>query len=88
MLRRLYYWTLSLRCATMGARGVSGAVSSHRRAPSFRSRPDAMLVPMALARPDQAFFYAFITTIHPPLQAACSVILIGAPCSTNRSGSG
>lgn len=61
MFRRLYDWTLSLagRPAAPWALGaVSFAESSF-----FPVPPDVMLVPMALARPDRAWFYALVTTI-------------------------
>ncbi len=61
MLRRLYYWTLSLAArpwATWGLGAVSFTESS-----VFPIPPDAMLVPMALARPERAYFYALITTL-------------------------
>ncbi|MCG6121859.1 MAG: DedA family protein [Microvirga sp.] len=61
MLRRLYHWTLSLAArpwAPWALGGVSFVESS-----VFPIPPDAMLVPMALARPERAFFYAFIATI-------------------------
>ncbi|TVR10217.1 MAG: DedA family protein [Salinarimonadaceae bacterium] len=61
MLRRLYHWTLSLAArpwAPWALGGVSFVESS-----VFPIPPDAMLVPMALARPRRAFFYAFITTV-------------------------
>ena len=50
MLRRLYDWTLSL--------AVSFAESSF-----FPVPPDVMLVPMALARPERAWFYATVCTL-------------------------
>lgn len=61
MLRRLYHWTLSLAArpwAPWALGGVSFVESS-----VFPIPPDAMLVPMALARPRRAFFYALVTTI-------------------------
>lgn len=61
MLRRLYHWTLSLAArpwAPWALGGVSFVESSF-----FPIPPDAMLVPMALARPRQAYFYALVTTI-------------------------
>ena len=61
MFRRLYDWTLSLagRPAAPYALGaVSFAESSF-----FPVPPDVMLVPMTLARPDRAWFYALVTTL-------------------------
>ena len=61
MLRRLYDWTLSLAAkpsAPYALAAVSFAESSF-----FPVPPDVMLVPMMLARPDKAWFYAGICTI-------------------------
>ncbi|MBL0406189.1 DedA family protein [Microvirga aerilata] len=61
MLRRLYDWTLSLaarRSAPYALAAVSFSESSF-----FPVPPDVMLVPMMLARPDKAWFYATICTI-------------------------
>src|SRR3569833_1058642 len=61
MLRRLYDWTLreaeKPRAAyTMGA--ISFAESSF-----FPIPPDAFLIPLCLARPDKAYFYAAVCTV-------------------------
>ena len=61
MLRRLYDWTLSLAgrpVAPYALGAVSFAESSF-----FPVPPDVMMVPMALARPDRAWFYALVTTV-------------------------
>jgi membrane protein YqaA with SNARE-associated domain len=61
MLRRLYDWVLALSArpsAPWALAGVSFAESSF-----FPIPPDAMLVPMCLARPDRAFFYAGLCTV-------------------------
>lgn len=61
MLRRLYNWVIALaerKSAPWALSGVSFAESSF-----FPIPPDAMLVPMCLARPDRAYFYAFICTL-------------------------
>ena len=61
MLRRLYDWILALSArpsAPYALAGVSFAESSF-----FPIPPDAMLVPMCLARPNKAFFYATVCTI-------------------------
>lgn len=61
MLRRLYDRTLALaghRRAPAALAGISFIESS-----VFPIPPDALLVPMAIARPDRAFFYATICTI-------------------------
>jgi membrane protein YqaA with SNARE-associated domain len=60
MLRRLYDWTLSL-AASPSAPYALGAVS-FAESSFFPVPPDVMLVPMALARPDRAWFYAFVCT--------------------------
>jgi membrane protein YqaA with SNARE-associated domain len=60
MLRRLYDWTLSLAAkpsAPYALAAVSFAESSF-----FPIPPDVMLVPMMLARPDRAWFYALVCT--------------------------
>lgn len=61
MLRRLYHWTLSLAARPWAPWGL-GAVSFSESS-VFPIPPDAMLVPMALARPERAYFYALITTL-------------------------
>jgi membrane protein YqaA with SNARE-associated domain len=61
MFRKLYDWTLSLaqkRHATWALAGVSFAESSF-----FPIPPDVLLVPMALAKPKRALFYAGICTL-------------------------
>jgi membrane protein YqaA with SNARE-associated domain len=61
MLRRLYDWTLSLAArpsAPYALAAVSFAESSF-----FPVPPDVMLLPMALARPDRAWFYALVCTV-------------------------
>ena len=61
MLRRLYAWVLALSekpSAPWALAGVSFTESSF-----FPIPPDVMLVPMCLARPDRAFFYAGVCTI-------------------------
>ena len=61
MLRRLYDWCIAAaerRSATWILGAVSFAESSF-----FPVPPDAMLIPMALARPDRAYFYAAVCTI-------------------------
>jgi membrane protein YqaA with SNARE-associated domain len=61
MLRRLYDWILALSArpsAPYALAGVSFAESSF-----FPIPPDAMLVPMCLAQPKRAFFYATVCTI-------------------------
>lgn len=61
LLRRLYHWVLELAgkpFAPWALGGVSFAESSF-----FPIPPDAMLIPMCLARPRRAFWYATICTV-------------------------
>lgn len=61
MLRKLYDWVFSLarsRHATPALAVVSFAESSF-----FPVPPDVMLAPMILARPEKAYFYAFVCTV-------------------------
>lgn len=61
MLRRLYDWTLSLAAkprATWALGAISFAESS-----VFPVPPDVMLVPMSLAAPKKAWFYALVCTL-------------------------
>lgn len=60
MLRKLYDWVFALarsRHATPALAVVSFAESSF-----FPVPPDVMLAPMILARPEKAYFYAFVCT--------------------------
>ena len=61
MLRRLYDWCIDAagkRHAAWIMGGVSFAESSF-----FPIPPDAMLIPISLARPDRAYYFATICTI-------------------------
>jgi membrane protein YqaA with SNARE-associated domain len=61
MLRRLYDWCIAAAdrpSASWALGAVSFAESSF-----FPIPPDAMLVPMSLARPDKAYFYAALCTV-------------------------
>jgi membrane protein YqaA with SNARE-associated domain len=61
MLRRLYDWCI----ATAGkphAAWIMGVVSFVESS-FFPVPPDAMLIPMSLARPDKAYFYATVCTL-------------------------
>lgn len=61
MFRKLYDWVFSLarhRHATPALAVISFAESS-----IFPVPPDVMLAPMILARPDKAYFYAFVCTV-------------------------
>lgn len=60
MLRRLYQWVIDLAerpSASWALAGVSFAESSF-----FPVPPDVMLVPMCVAKPEKAWWYAFICT--------------------------
>jgi membrane protein YqaA with SNARE-associated domain len=62
MLRRLYDWCIAAAdkpYATWLLGIVSFVESSF-----FPVPPDAMLIPMALARPERAFYYATVCTIR------------------------
>lgn len=61
MFKRLYHWTLSLAekpKATYALAAVSFAESS-----IFPIPPDVLLAPMALAKPQKAWFYAAVCTV-------------------------
>ena len=61
LLRKLYDWVFSLarsKHATPALAVVSFAESS-----IFPVPPDVMLAPMILARPEKAYFYAFVCTV-------------------------
>jgi membrane protein YqaA with SNARE-associated domain len=61
MLRRLYDWVLSLAArpsAVWALAAVSFAESSF-----FPVPPDAMLIPMVIARPERAWLYALVCTV-------------------------
>jgi membrane protein YqaA with SNARE-associated domain len=61
MFKKLYHWTLALaesKRASWALGGVAFAESSF-----FPIPPDVVLVPMALARPERAWFYAGICTL-------------------------
>lgn len=61
MLRRVYDWCI----ATAGKPHATWAMGSVSFAESsfFPVPPDAMLIPMSLARPDKAYYYAFVCTV-------------------------
>ena len=60
MLRRLYDWCMEA-AGKPHASWILGAVSFVESS-FFPVPPDAMLIPMALARPDRAYSYAFLCT--------------------------
>ena len=75
MLRRMYDWCIEAAgkpYATWLLGAVSFAESSF-----FPVPPDVMLVPMSLARPDRAFYYAAVCTITSVLGGVLGY-LIGA----------
>jgi membrane protein YqaA with SNARE-associated domain len=61
MLRRLYDWTIALS-ARPSAIWTLGAIS-FAESSVFPIPPDMILIPMCLARPHRAFFYAGICTV-------------------------
>jgi membrane protein YqaA with SNARE-associated domain len=61
MLRRLYDWCIGA-AGQPHAAWIMGAVS-FAESSFFPVPPDIMLIPMALARPDRAWFYATVCTL-------------------------
>jgi membrane protein YqaA with SNARE-associated domain len=61
MLRRLYDWCVNA-AGKPHATWILGAVS-FAESSFFPAPPDVMLIPMSLARPDQAWFYAAVCTV-------------------------
>ena len=61
MLRRLYDWCIAAADKPYAA-WLLGAVS-FAESSFFPVPPDAMLVPMSLARPERAYYFAFICTV-------------------------
>src|SRR5712691_12669845 len=61
MLRRLYDWCIAA-AGKPHASWIMGIVSFVESS-FFPVPPDAMLIPMALARPDKAYFYATLCTL-------------------------
>jgi membrane protein YqaA with SNARE-associated domain len=61
MLRRLYDWCINA-AGTAQASWIMGAVS-FAESSFFPVPPDAMLIPMSLARPDKAWYYATLCTL-------------------------
>jgi len=61
MLKRLYNWTISLSESPRAPYAL-GAVS-FAESSFFPVPPDVMLLPMAMARPERAWYYAAICTI-------------------------
>ena len=84
MLRRLYDWTLALAATPVRAYAL-GAVS-FAESSFFPVPPDAMLVPMVLARPDRACSMPW--SAPSPRSPAAFSATPSAPSSTIRSASG
>ena len=61
MLRRLYDWCIAA-AGKPHATWIMGAVSFVESS-FFPVPPDVMLIPLCLARPDRAFFYATVCTL-------------------------
>jgi len=61
MLRRLYDWCIAA-AGKPHASWIMGAVSFVESS-FFPIPPDVMLIPMSLARPDRAYFYATLCTV-------------------------
>ncbi|KAB1070678.1 YqaA family protein [Methylobacterium planeticum] len=61
MIRRLYEWIMAL-AGKPSAPWALGAVA-FAESSFFPIPPDAMLVPMAVSRPDRVWFYALIATV-------------------------
>jgi membrane protein YqaA with SNARE-associated domain len=61
MLRRMYDWCIA-EAGTPHASWIMGVVSFVESS-FFPVPPDAMLIPMSLARPDKAYFYATLCTL-------------------------
>jgi membrane protein YqaA with SNARE-associated domain len=61
MLRRLYDWCVDA-AGKPHAAWILGCVS-FAESSFFPAPPDVMLIPMALARPDRAYFFATICTV-------------------------
>jgi membrane protein YqaA with SNARE-associated domain len=61
MLRRLYDWCISA-AGKPHASWIMGTISFVESS-FFPIPPDAMLIPMSLARPDKAWFYASLCTV-------------------------
>ena len=61
MLRRLYNWTMTF--ATHRHAAWALAIVSFAESSFFPLPPDTMLIPMSLARPDRAWFFATLCTV-------------------------
>ena len=61
MIRKLYNWTLDLAAKKHAVPILAGV--SFTESSFFPIPPDALLVPMCLAKREKAFYYAFICTL-------------------------
>lgn len=61
MLRRLYDWTLARAAGPMAPRWL--AAISFADSSFFPVPPDVMQIPMSIARPERALFYAGLSTV-------------------------
>ena len=61
MFKRLYHWTLTLSETAQAPYAL--ALIAFAESSFFPIPPDVILVPMSLARPNRALFYALICTI-------------------------
>jgi membrane protein YqaA with SNARE-associated domain len=61
MLRRLYNWMIELSSSKHAVPVLSGV--SFAESSFFPFPPDIMLLPMCMARPDRAYWYAFACTV-------------------------
>ena len=75
MLRRLYDWCINV-AGRPYASWILGAVS-FAESSFFPVPPDVMLIPMSLARPDKAWYYAALCTAT-SVAGGCFGYLIGA----------
>ncbi len=73
MLRRLYYHVLALAASRHASLWL--AVIAFAESSFFPIPPDALLVPMALARPDRAWRYATICTVSSVLGAMLGYLI-------------
>ena len=76
MLRRIYDWCIDSAHKPYSV-WIMGAVS-FAESSFFPIPPDVMLIPMSLARPERAWFYAMVCTVT-------SVLGSGARCACASS---
>src|SRR5690349_18085648 len=68
MLRRTYDWMMGMAGSRQAPKAL--AVISFAESSFFPIPPDVMLAPMCLAKPEKAYWYAFICTIASVLGGA------------------